>query len=68
MSSSAGAPRRELPPNPDLRHLKEQAKDLVRSGDAATLAQAQFRIAREYGFASWPNSRRTSNRCARWAS
>jgi len=43
-----------LPANPDLRHLKNQARDLQKSGDAATLAQAQFAIARRYGFASWP--------------
>lgn len=43
-----------LPERPNLRHLKDQAKDLLRSGGAKNLAGAQFRIAREYGFASWP--------------
>jgi hypothetical protein len=47
-------PSRSLPEKPDLRHLKDQAKDLVRSGEAPMLAQAQLRLAREYGFASWP--------------
>ena len=47
-------PSRSLPEKPDLRHLKNQAKDLVRAGEAPTLAQAQLRLAREYGFASWP--------------
>jgi hypothetical protein len=47
-------PSRSLPEKPDLRHLKDQAKDLVRAGEAPTLAQAQLRLAREYGFASWP--------------
>jgi len=45
---------RELPDSPNLRHLKDQAKDLLQSGDAKTLAEAQFKIARLYGFASWP--------------
>jgi ankyrin repeat protein len=44
----------QLPDRPNLRHLRDQAKDLVRSGAAPTLADAQFQIARQYGFASWP--------------
>jgi hypothetical protein len=48
-----GSPRR-LPEHPDLRHLKDQAKDLLRVGQAASLASAQFQVARQYGFASWP--------------
>jgi ankyrin repeat protein len=48
-----GAPR-PLPDRPNLRHLKDQAKDLLRAGAAASLADAQFQIARLYGFASWP--------------
>jgi hypothetical protein len=47
-------PSRSLPAKPDLRHLKDQAKDLVRSGEAPSLAKAQLHLAREYGFASWP--------------
>ena len=43
-----------LPDRPNLRHLKNQARDLLKTGDAKTLADAQFRIARLYGFASWP--------------
>lgn len=45
---------RTLPEHPNLRHLKDQARDVVRSGQAARLADAQFQIARLYGFASWP--------------
>ena len=45
---------RSLPNQPDLRHLKNQAKDLLRAGGASSLADAQFQIARQYGFASWP--------------
>ena len=48
-----GTPRK-LPDRPNLRHLKDQTKDLLRAGTAASLADAQFQIARLYGFASWP--------------
>ena len=30
----------------DLRHLKDQAKDMLRAGQAASLANAQFQVAR----------------------
>ena len=52
-TNSPGAPR-PLPERPNLRHLKDQAKDLLRAGAAPSLAAAQFQIARTYGFASWP--------------
>ncbi len=57
-----------LPVQPNIDHLRRQARDLVRAaraGDAAaserlqavaaplTLAGAQLTLAREYGFASW---------------
>jgi ankyrin repeat protein len=45
---------RPLPDRPNLRHLKGQAKDLLKAGGAASLTEAQFKIARLYGFASWP--------------
>jgi ankyrin repeat protein len=54
MSSTPQDSPRQLPEHPDLRHLKEQAKDLLRAGRATSLAKAQFQIARQYGFASWP--------------
>jgi hypothetical protein len=44
----------QLPERPNLRHLRDQARDLVRTGAAPTLADAQFEIARRYGFPSWP--------------
>ena len=50
---SSNAPR-PLPERPNLRHLKDQAKDLLRAGRAASLTEAQLQIARSYGFASWP--------------
>ncbi|HUB25843.1 MAG TPA: hypothetical protein VL992_10480, partial [Tepidisphaeraceae bacterium] len=52
-SSPASPSPRKLPDRPDLRHLKDQARDLLKSGQAETLAKAQFEIARSYGFASW---------------
>ena len=45
---------RALPDRPNLRHLRDQAKDLLKAGGAASLTDAQFRIARQYGFPSWP--------------
>jgi ankyrin repeat protein len=54
MSTTPPEPRRQLPEHPDLRHLKDQAKDLLEAGEASSLTKAQFHIAREYGFASWP--------------
>lgn len=50
---SSGVPR-SLPERPNLRHLKDQAKALLREGGVASLAAAQFQIARLYGFANWP--------------
>ena len=50
---------RALPAQPNLEHLKNEAKQRLRSlreADAtAKLADAQFQIAREYGFASCAN-------------
>jgi ankyrin repeat protein len=43
-----------LPANPSLRHLKDQARDLLRSGQALTLSEALFYVARGYGYKSWP--------------
>jgi ankyrin repeat protein len=45
---------RPLPDRPNLRHLKDQARDLLKTGAAVSLTDAQFRVARLYGFASWP--------------
>jgi ankyrin repeat protein len=52
-TESPDAPRL-LPAKPNLRHLKDQARDLLRAGEAESVADAQFQIARRYGFASWP--------------
>lgn len=51
---------KQLPDRPSLEQYKKQAKDLVgrrrdgAPGAAMSLAEAQFTIAREHGFDSWP--------------
>ncbi len=42
-----------LPEHPTLEHLRKQAKSRKREHRVA-LTQAQFDLAREYGFDSWP--------------
>lgn len=54
MSNQFPGATRTLPDHPNLRYLKDQAKDLLKVGTAPSLADAQFKIAREYGFPSWP--------------
>src|SRR6266849_2533075 len=54
MSTDSQEALRPLPDRPNLRHLKHQAKDLLKAGGAESLTDAQFKIARLYGFASWP--------------
>jgi ankyrin repeat protein len=52
---SESSPRSSrLPAEPNLRHLKDQAKDLLRTGSAPSLGAALFEIAKLYGFSSWP--------------
>lgn len=59
--SSTISPRfsasRALPPQPNLEHLRNEAKrrlQTLREGSsAAQLSDAQFQLAREYGFSSW---------------
>ena len=53
MTDSAEEPR-SLPERPNLRHLKDQAKNLLKAGGAESLTQAQHQVARLYGFANWP--------------
>ena len=57
MSTDPKATPRSLPDRPNLRHLKDQAKDLLKGGAAKSIADAQFQVARLYGFASWPKLR-----------
>ena len=54
MSTQPQGEFRSLPEHPNLRHLKGQAKDLLKAGGAESITDAQFKIARSYGFASWP--------------
>jgi ankyrin repeat protein len=54
MSTDPHGTPRPLPDRPNLRHLKNQAQDLLKVGAAVSLADAQFQIARLYGFLSWP--------------
>src|SRR5712691_7316543 len=54
MSTNPHGSPRPLPERPNLRHLRDQAKDLLKAGRATSLADAQFKIALLYGFASWP--------------
>ena len=54
MSTDPKQPPRALPHRPNLRHLKDQARDLVKAGTATSVTDAQFKIALLYGFPSWP--------------
>jgi ankyrin repeat protein len=45
---------KSLPPHPDLRWLRDEAKARHRAGEFSSLTLAHLAIAREYGFASWP--------------
>lgn len=44
---------RSLPEKPNLQHLKKQAKELLRTMPEGKLADAQYKLANEYGFATW---------------
>jgi ankyrin repeat protein len=54
MSTDPQPGKRPLPDRPSLRQLKDQAKDLLKTGAAKSITDAQFNIACLYGFASWP--------------
>jgi hypothetical protein len=49
---------RELPRQPNLEYLRKEAKELLdemqQRNRSAQLADAQHALARDYGFASWP--------------
>jgi ankyrin repeat protein len=53
MPTGSSESPRTLPEHPNLRHLKDQAKALLKADQAASLTEAQLNIARMYGFASW---------------
>lgn len=46
---------RELPERPSLEHLRKQTKALLRSMPSGKLADAQHKLANEYGFTTWAN-------------
>ena len=57
-SDRSGGERRPLPSRPSLEHLKNEAKQRLRamrrSGvSTVKLADAQFLVARDYGFTGW---------------
>ena len=54
MSNNSQDAPRPFPKYPNLRYLKDQAKDLMKAGGAESITDAQFKVARLYGFASWP--------------
>src|SRR6202046_2931401 len=48
-----GVMSRQLPEQPNLQHLKKEAKELLRTMRQGKLADAQHALAKEYGFATW---------------
>jgi hypothetical protein len=50
--TSIDTPSRMLPAQPSEEHLRKEAKRLARTS-GVQVAQAQHRLAREYGFANW---------------
>jgi ankyrin repeat protein len=50
---------RVLPENPNLEFLRKEAKELLRSMPGSKLADAQHRLAHEYGFSSWAKLKST---------
>jgi hypothetical protein len=46
MSTDPQATPRPLPDRPSLRHLKDQAKDLLKTREATSITDAQLQIAR----------------------
>jgi len=45
---------RSLPPRPELRRLRDEARRRRERGEFPSLALARLALAREYGFRSWP--------------
>lgn len=49
--------KQELPQNPHIEHLRKEAKQrfaaLKQQGRGARLADAQYWLARDYGFSNW---------------
>ncbi len=45
---------RQLPDQPNLRLLENEASELLENGSCTTQAEARFKLAHLYGFKSWP--------------
>lgn len=60
---------RELPSKPNLEFLKKEAKELLphllAENPAAKLSDAQYQLARDYGFVSWPRLKQHVEEMAR---
>ncbi|MEY2472747.1 MAG: hypothetical protein QOK28_2076 [Actinomycetota bacterium] len=56
---------RTLPESASVDHLRKQAKDLLdvlrRSDPSTTLSDAQANLARQYGYATWPELKKASD-------
>jgi ankyrin repeat protein len=63
---STPKPRKRLPINPSAEHLRKQAKRLA-AADSSTLSDAQLKLARDYGAASWPELMRMVETMSRGA-
>jgi peptide-methionine (S)-S-oxide reductase len=50
---STPRPRKRLPVNPSIEHLKKQAKRIAARQPSMQLADAQHQLAREYGCKNW---------------
>src|SRR5215469_2076443 len=52
-----GKEPRQLPPNPHIEHLRKEAKQrfvlLKQRASGSRLADAQYWLARDYGFSNW---------------
>jgi hypothetical protein len=55
MSNQFSGTARALPDRPNLRHLKDQAKDLLKSGNARALSDAQLKSLVNTGSRAGPN-------------
>lgn len=50
---NSSVPRKRLPVHPSLEHLQKQAKRLAKQNPPLKLAEAQHRLARDYGCKNW---------------
>ena len=64
MTDTSGT--RPLPPNPSLERLRKEAKQRLKvmrpACGGVTLSDAQFQLARSYGFSSWRSLKETVER------